>query len=305
MSVFIGFLTIVTLMILSEGIRRLSEPGIGAQLSEVLLGPDDRPAPKSFIEKRILPSAPALAQRFGFLRSFSEPEKVVDILENAGRPYGMDTEIFFGFQVYMMLVGFMAGALYFAVGFLFGGCGGPIALLLLPAVGFFYPRLWLNQKAKQRQEAINLGMPDFLDMLVISVQAGMGFDSAMRLVTSHITGPLNEEIKRLVRELDVGEPKDQAFRRLVKRNSSEDLRIFVDAILQAEELGTSITKTLEDQAEELRQRRINRAKERAARASPNISLITVFVIVPSVLCLFMSMMVLVIVVGRDIGSLTP
>jgi tight adherence protein C len=217
----------------------------------------------------------------------------------------MDTEKFFGFQVYMLIVGFIFGGFFTAFGLFLGGCGGPIPLLILPTAGFFYPRLWLNQKAKQRQEAINLGMPDFLDMLVISVQAGMGFDSAMRLVTSHITGPLNEEIKRLVRELDVGEPKDQAFRRLVKRNTSEDLRIFVDALLQAEELGTSITKTLENQAAELRQRRINRAKERAARASPNISLITVFIIVPSVLCLFMSMMVLVIVIGRDIGSLSP
>lgn len=305
MSVLIGFLIIATILIFAEGLKRLAEPGIGARLPQIILGLKADESSQSFIQKRILPSAPTLARRFSFLRPFSEPEKIVDKLEYAGQPYGMDTELFFGFQVFVMIAGFMVGGMYAAVGILFGGCGWPVALLLLPVAGFFYPRLWLNQKVKQRQEAINLGMPDYLDMLVISVQAGMGFDNAMRLVTNHITGPLSEESHRLLRQLEMGEPRPIAFRRLVKRNTSEDLRLFIDALLQAEELGTPISKTLEDQAAELRKRRINRARERAARASPNISLITVFLIVPSVLCLFMTMMVLVIVVGQNLGTITP
>ena len=107
---------------------------------------------------------------------------MADVLEYAGRPYDMDTENLFGLQILMMLIGLFLGLLFFLVGLVIGGCGGPFALLLLPIAGFFYPRFWLNRRAKQRQEAINLSMPDFIDMLVISVQAGMGFDNALQLV---------------------------------------------------------------------------------------------------------------------------
>jgi tight adherence protein C len=305
MSALIGILVVMTLWLSIEAYKRLTAPGIGAQLPQIILGLENKPAAEAFIQRRILPSTPILAKRFDFLRPFSEPEKIAHKLEYAGRPYGMDAEQFLGFQVFIMIVGFILGGLYAVMGILFGACGWPIALILLPILGFFFPRFWLGRKVKQRQEAINLAMPDFLDMLVISVQAGMGFDNAMRLITRHITGPLNEEVRRLIRELDVGEPRPVSFRRLVARNTSEDLRLFIDALLQAEELGTPVAKTLEIQAAELRTRRINRAKERAARASPNISLITVFVIVPAVLCLFISMMVLAIVVGQDLGSFTP
>lgn len=304
LSGLIAILTFSTVLLLFEGVRRLNRPGVGAFLPEIILNQRrEKPKRKSktFLERRILPVAPSLAERFTFLRAFSEPEKVVNILEYAGKPYGMDVEQYFGFQIYLMLVGLVLGVTYAMLGVLIGGCGGPFALILLPVGGFFYPRLWLNRKAKQRQEAINLGMPDFIDMLVISVQAGMGFDNAMQLVTRHVGGPLNDEMRRFLRELDVGEPRAVAFDRMIKRNTSEDLRIFVDAILQAEELGTPIARTLELQASELRQRRINRAREKAAQASPNISLITVFLIVPAVLCLFLSMMAFAIFFGENIG----
>lgn len=305
MSVLIGVLAIITLWLFWEGYKRLTDPGIAAQLPQIVLGQEREEETKSWIQRRILPSAPVLAQRFIILRPFSEPEKIAQKLQYAGQPYGMDETAFLGFQVFMMFIGLILGGIYAAIGIILGGCGWPIALILLPVAGFFSPRLWLDRRVKQRQEAINLAMPDFLDMMVISVQGGMGFDNAMRLITRHISGPLNEEIRRLIRELDVGEPRADAFQRLVKRNTSDDLRIFVDSLLQAEELGTPVSRILETEAQELRARRINRAKERAARASPNISLITIFVIVPSVLCLFIAMMVLAILVGQDLGTFAP
>ncbi|MDJ0754750.1 MAG: type II secretion system F family protein [Ardenticatenaceae bacterium] len=305
MGLLIGLMAMVAVLILAEGMRRLSVPRSGKLLAELVYGESAPEAKQTYFQRRVLPVARPLAERFEFLEPFSEPEKVAFKLDYAGRPYDMDAQQFLGVQVYMMLVGLVGGLVYFFVAITLGLCGGAIALLAGPTAGFFLPRLWLDNKVKKRQEQINLSMPDFLDMMVVSVRAGMSFDNALRLVCVHITGPLTEELRRVIRELEVGEPRNIAFRRLVKRNTSEDLRAFIDALLQADELGTPIAKTLEVQAEELRTIRINRARERAAKASPNISLVTVFLVVPSVLCLFLSMMVMSIISGGQLTTIGP
>lgn len=305
MSALIGLLIIVAVLILAEGLRRLTEPGLGAQLPQIILGLDNTSPAQSFMHRHILPSSDALTRRFDFLRPLSEPEKTAKKLEYAGQPYGMDADQFFGFQLFMMLAGFALGGIYATFGILFDGCGWPFALLGGPIAGFLYPRLWLNWRVNERQENITLSMPDFLDMMAISVQAGMGFENALRLVTVHLSGPLSSELRRLIRELDMGEPRTLAFHRLVNRNTSEDLRAYVDALLQAEELGTPIAKMLETQASELRLRRVHRAKEKAGKASPKISLVIVLLLSPSVICLFITLLVLGVVIGGDLGSLTP
>ena len=128
-------------------------------------------------------------------------------------------------------------------------------------------------------------------------------DRAIDQILPQITGPLKDEIHQMRREMELGEERADAYHKLTHRNSSEDLRIFVDAILQGDELGTPITETLELQAAELRKRRVIRAREKAAKAGPNISLVTVFLIVPAVLIFFISMMVLAILFSEDFGLL--
>lgn len=302
MSWLIVVLVFVASLLLAEGLKRLTIPRIGTQLPELILGTEQLPS-RSFFEKHIQPSALVLPQRFGFLRWLAEPEKAAQQLEYAGRPFGMDAEQFFGVQLFMMIAGFSGAALYATWGLVFGGCGWPIAFIILPIGGFFGPRAWLSQEIKKREEAINLAMPDFLDLLSICVRAGIGFDNALRLVMERTTGPLGEELRRLMRELDIGEPRADAFRRLVDRNTSEDLRAFVDAVLHAEELGTPLSRTLLIQAEELRVHRLNRAKERASQASPKISLVTVFIIAPSVILLFLTALGLSVFMGEGFSLL--
>lgn len=299
MSLLLGVLLVVWLMLLVTGIRRWRAPGLGTELPQLIFGERAEPERLSLYQRHVQRSALQLPKRFGFLRAWTEPEQVAKKLQYAGRPYGMDVEQFFGFQLFMMIVGFALAAVYLVFAWLLGCCGGPIALIVLPIGGFLWPKNWLNSRVKQRQEAINLSMPDFLDTLAISVRAGMGFDNALRLVVLRTSGPLSEELRRLLRELDMGEPRAEAFRRLVQRNTSDDLRAFSDAVLQADELGTPIAKVLQDQAEDLRVRRVQRAKERAGKASPQISLVTVFIIAPSALLLFMAALVLSIFFGQS------
>lgn len=154
---------------------------------------------------------------------------------------------------------------------LYGGLPlGPFALILLPISGFCWPLLWLRTKVRRRQQAISVALPDLLDMLAVCVSAGMGFDVALTLLAERGEGPLYEELDRLLRELRIGEPREQAFRHLSERNSSEALRSFVDALLQAEELGSPIAATLERQAEDLRIYRRHRAREQGAKAATKI-----------------------------------
>ena len=297
MSAFISVLTLFTIILFAEGYKRLSAPGIGAQLPQIIFGEDSDKIRPTFFDKHIRASARLLPQHFNALRGLIEPELIEKKLEYAGQPYRMTVEEFFGFQLFMMIIGFFIGAAYMLFGVVVGGCGWPLVLIVTPIAGFFYPRFWLDKKVQQRQEAISLSMPDLLDMLAISVQAGMGFDNALRLVVGNTRGPLSEELRRCLRELEIGEPRAETFRRLVERNTSEDLHLFVDALLQAEELGTPIARTLQVQAEELRIRRVNRAKELASKASPKISLVTVFLIAPSALLLFMTALMLSVFAG--------
>ncbi|MFQ3633575.1 type II secretion system F family protein, partial [Roseiflexus sp.] len=141
---------------------------------------------------------------------------------------------------------------------------------------------------KRRQHAITVALPDLLDMLAVCVSAGMGFDIALTLLVERGEGPLYEEMGRMLRELQMGAPREQAFRNLAMRNSSDALRGFIDALLQAEELGSPIAATLERQAEDIRIGRRYRAREEGAKAATKITLIVVVLVTPSVLCLIVA-----------------
>lgn len=305
MSALIGLLAFISIILFFEAYKRLKTPRLEEELARFAMS-ETGVKPRTFFDKHIRSSTLMLPKRFSFLRGLIPTPEIEKQLVYAGYPQEItDAEQFFGLQLFMAFTGLGVGSGYLMWGYALGWCGGPIVFILLPLAGFFGPRLWLQSKVKQRQQAINLALPDLLDMLAISVQAGMGFDQALREVNQRMRGPLHEEINRLLRELKLGEPRPKAFHRLIDRNTSEDLRLFIDALLQAEELGTPVAKTLTHQAEEIRIRRIQRAKELAGRASPQISLVTIFLVAPSALCLLLSALVLTLLQGGGLVPLTP
>jgi len=168
-------------------------------------------------------------------------------------------------------------------------------------LGWLWPDILISGQARRRQGQIERDLPDFLDILAVTVGAGVGFRPAMSRVADALGGPLGEEIRTSLRQMDLGASRRQAFEALRRRNESESLSTFVTALLQAEELGVPLAQALSELAGDMRRSFHQNARRRAARAAPRVSLITTLLIVPGA----MLMIVVALYVGSDIdfGSL--
>ena len=138
--------------------------------------------------------------------------------------------------------------------------------LLLGLIGLFLPVVSLNSMAAKRQLKIQKSLPDFLDLLLVSVDAGLGFDMALKRVTNQMEGPLSQETARALEEIRIGRSREEALRGIVYRTGVPDLSTFISAIIQAEQLGTNIASTLRIQANTMRQKRRQRAEKAAMQA---------------------------------------
>jgi tight adherence protein C len=169
----------------------------------------------------------------------------------------------------------------------FTGRTGFLIGLMLCAVTVMGPQAWLNRKSDERREKIARGLPDVLDLLVISVEAGLGFEQALTRTVSAIPGVLSQEFNRMLGEVTAGSTRADAMRALDERTDVPELRSFVLAILQADTFGVSIGHMLRIQADEMRVKRRQAAQERAMKAP-------VKMLVPMVFCIFPSLFVVVL-----------
>lgn len=214
-------------------------------------------------------------------------------IELAGRPDGLTVQAHLERKARLLAI-FGAGALVLAV-----RGHGPVAVLIVLGA-WFLPELGLRAARNARQRTIDADMPDFLDVLAVTVSAGLSFRGSLERVASRYTGPLSEEVTHTLREMDVGESRRTAFERLRARNDSEALDQFVIALLQAEELGTALTEALDQIALEMRRSAGQRARQRAARTAPQVALIVTLVMVPGALVLLVASIVLSS--GLDLGT---
>ncbi|MHB8841337.1 MAG: type II secretion system F family protein [Candidatus Aquicultor sp.] len=202
----------------------------------------------------------------------------------AGMSRDFDTDRFLSYKGFCLL-----GSAALAVVFItFSGRSAAQVLLSVLFVGlsFFLPDIWLSRKMAARQKGIKLALPDTLDLLTISVEAGLGFDAALHKVVRNTTGPLSEEFYRLLQEVQLGTSRGEAFRNLGERTQVDELGSFILAMLQAEVFGISIGKVLRIQAKELRIKRRQRAEEMAQKAPVKI-------IFPLVICIFPAILVVI------------
>lgn len=147
---------------------------------------------------------------------------------------------------------------------------GNLTLVCLLGVGLFYmqPLFWLRRTIKLRHKSIQRAMPFVIDLLTLSVEAGMDFMSALqRAVERRKLDPLTEELIRMIHEIQLGAPRRVALRSLAQRINMPDMRSFAFALIQADELGVSIASILRIQSDQMRQRRFDRA-ERLANEAP-------------------------------------
>jgi tight adherence protein C len=164
---------------------------------------------------------------------------------------------------------------------------GIMMLVLAPVIGWCLPAAWLSRKVTERQGAILKDLPDTLDLLAISVEAGMGFEGALEIVCQHFDSPLSEEFSRTLHEMELGLPRRDAFQNLKRRTEVPELSNFVLALLQADALGIPIGRVLKTQASEMRNKRRQWAREKAAK-------LPVKMLFPLVLFIFPAIMVTVL-----------
>jgi tight adherence protein C len=223
-----------------------------------------------------------LAQRFASPSKVSRTEKRLSMAGNPGDLRAID---FLGLK--LAVAGLLAGG-FFVVGLLTGSAVfGIVSAGSLGGLGFMLPEIWLSRRIKKRQKAILLAVPDTLDLLTISVRAGLSFDGALSKVVEKVHGPLSDEFRRALAELRVGKTRRDALRDIVGRTDVPALSNFIGAIVQAEQLGVPIAKVLQVQSEQLRIERRQRAEEMAAKAP-------IKMLFPLVGCIFPSMFIVIL-----------
>jgi len=154
--------------------------------------------------------------------------------------------------------------------------------LLGLVIGYMLPNSWLKAQIKKRRREIEKTLPDVLDLLTVSVEAGLGFDAALMKVVEKQKGVLAEEFLKVLQEIRMGRPRREALRDLAKRNQVEDLSNVIASLVQADQLGIPIGGVLRNQAGQIRQKRRQRAEEKAQKAPVKMMIPLVFFVFPSV-----------------------
>jgi tight adherence protein C len=225
---------------------------------------------------------PIVIRLGNFLKRFTPVgylEKKQRKLMLAGYPGNLDAPAFIVVKLLTTAGGLIAA---FVIRDFGGDALQQIVLFLLPiALGFFGPDAWLERKVDERRQAMLRALPDILDLLVISVEAGLGFDSALARVVATVPGPLSEEFFRMLQETRVGVSRRDAMRHLMERTDLDELRSFLLAMIQAEAFGVTIARVLRVQADEMRVKRRQRAQEKAFAAPVKLVFPLVFCIFPS------------------------
>ncbi|MCP3742461.1 type II secretion system F family protein [Rossellomorea sp. BNER] len=233
-----------------------------------------------------------LGQRMNF---FSENHDVKTWLRKSGNPYQLTVERFQGLKIFLAVVGFFVGMLSFIIGLPFS----QYAIVFNPLIGYFLPIFLVKKQAKKRQEALRLELPDFLDTISTSLQAGVSLDQALREVIRFFDGPIREEFSRFNHEIDLGVQREIAYRNLLDRNDNQEFQSLIKALIQGLKLGVPIATTFKVQAEDMRQIREEQIKELAAKASPKVTLVTTFVVAPVSILMVAGLMILNLIYGEN------
>jgi len=207
-------------------------------------------------------------------------------LDIAGNPAGWDVNRILGLKVLGLGVFGVLGFLYISA------TGWPFIRVVLTtaalaAFGYVLPNILLYNAGQKRETLMRKALPDALDLLTVSVEAGLGFDSAVGRVAKNTEGPLAQEFQRLLQEMQIGRGRVEAMRGMAERTSLDDLRSFCTSMVQADSLGIPIGRVLRIQSQEMRTKRRQRAEEKAQQVPVKIMVPLVLFILP---CLFLVVM---------------
>jgi tight adherence protein C len=246
-----------------------------------------------FMERFMRPLLSQMSKAIARVTPAGALEGMQKQLMYAGYTGRMQVSDFMGIRGMVMLLGVGTG-----VGLALlsgqGSLGFVLFLFIFGGIGYVAPTFWLRSKINQRKVQMMHALPDAIDLLTISVEAGLGFDQALVRVVTKSDNALTREFARVLQEMRVGVARRDALRSMVDRTGVDDLSTFITAIIQAEQLGSSVANVLRVQSEEMRTRRRQYAERQAQLAPVKILFPMAFLIFPPVL---------VVVLGPAIPSI--
>jgi tight adherence protein C len=214
-------------------------------------------------------------------------ERIRQRLDRAGNPPGWTVDRVATGKVLGVIAGFIFSGLF---AFLVLGLSIGVGILVVAVgsiAGFNAPNIYLYNEAMKRDEVMQKAMADAIDLLTISVEAGLGFDAALQQVARNTEGPLASEFGRVLQEMQIGRGRTEALRALGDRTSIAEIRGFVSAMVQADSFGIPIAQVLRVQASEIRTKRRQRAEEKAAQVPVKIMVPVVLFILPCLMIVVM------------------
>jgi len=253
-----------------------------------------------FLERTLRPLAARLSGTVARVTSQSFSERTEKRLALAGHPGNLRVGDWLGVKAIGSIAGTVIAFLIFFFLMKMGVLSFAIALAGTLA-GYILPEFWLGGRVRKRQHLILLQIPDALDLLTISVRAGLGFDGALGKVVEKLKGPLTDEFRRGLAEIRVGKSRRESLRDIVPRTEVPALTNFIGAIIQAEQLGVSISKVLQVQSEQLRIERRQRAEEQAAKAPIKMLFPLVGCIFPSLFIVILGPAIILIITNLKTG----
>ncbi len=286
----IGVLVFLAVISLVVGLARRSPSMMEARMQdfrtravETVEGESDLGVP--FADRVLVPGVEALAKGVTSVLPARVLANIEKQLVMSGNPMSLYSYV----VIWMTSVSFMAGLVLAAVVVVWGTIGlqQAVAVLIFGVVGWMIPGTWLKGRVKARQKQVLKALPDGLDLVTTSVEAGLGLDAALARVSQKSSGPLAEELSRMLREVAMGKMRREALIEMTDRLGVEELTSFVNAIIQAEQLGVGIAQVLRVQADQMRTRRRQRA-EKTAHEAP------IKMIFPLVLFIFPAFMLVIL-----------
>lgn len=259
-------------------IKRL-EKIIRTQVDEKKLEEDELSKP--FTERVIRPLFTMISEVLARFMPVKKRDKLQQALQYAGTPGNLQPHEFQVIQYVMIIVltlfgwlaAFTAGkGVFIQILFAFGG--GFTAHLMC--------KFFLTMRIRKRQVAIQKELPDILDLLTVSIDAGLGFDAALFRVVEKFEGKLSDELRTTLQEIQMGKSRREALRDLGQRTGVDDLLTFVGSMIQADQLGVSISKVIRTQAEQVRLKRRQRIEEKAMKAPVKMLIPLIFFIFPTI-----------------------
>jgi tight adherence protein C len=256
----------------------------------------DKKLDASFTQRVVIPLAQSLSDKIQMLIPLSGKSWIRQKLMQAGYMKSQHIKTFMGVHCITTFAPILLVLFLIIVAHSVSAALGFLLLVFLGGMGFAMPLLWLIQQAVKRQDSIRKALPDFLDLLVICVEAGLGLDTAISKISRteavQTSEYLRDELLRYIKDISLGKPRKEALLGLAHRTGVEDLNTIVNALVQSFEMGTGIVQALKVQSDGLRQKRLHRAEAAANKISVKMVMPIYLFFFPGIFIVILGPMVL-------------